>query len=123
MRYWIFMLAALLAIVPAVPGPATSREALATIEGTVRDGETGRGIAHANVVLLGTLAGAATDGAGNFRITRVVPGRYDLSVSVIGYRTAVVDITVAIGQALHVDVTLTTAPIEMAPVVVTAARR
>jgi outer membrane receptor for ferrienterochelin and colicins len=122
-RSCIFTMAALLALVPAVPDPAVSQEALATVEGTVRAAETGRGIAHANVVLVGTLAGAATDRAGNFKIPRVVPGRYNLSASVIGYRTAVVDIVVAPGQALHLDITLTTTPIEIAPIVVTAARR
>jgi iron complex outermembrane receptor protein len=74
-------------------------------------------------MLEGTLAGAATDNAGNFRIENVPEGPYRLNVSVIGYGEASIDITVEKGRDLSVNVTLARAPIEMAPVLVTATRR
>ena len=112
----------LLPTAPLLPSPAGEASA-ATVAGTVRDAETGGGVSRANVVLEGTLAGGATDNAGNFRIENVPAGSYRLTVSVIGYAKATRKITVEGGRDLHVDIILSRAPIELAPVVVTATRK
>ncbi len=55
------------------------------ISGTVVDVDTGDPIIGANIELEGTTQGAATDIDGYFMIVNVQPGRYDVSVSSIGY--------------------------------------
>ncbi len=55
------------------------------ITGTVVDSETRQPIIGANIVLEGTSQGAATDLDGYFMIINVQPGRYDVSVTTMGY--------------------------------------
>lgn len=63
-----------------------------TVRGTITDGATQRPLEYATVLLQGGAApmGAATDSAGNFIITGIAPGRYDLQVSMTGYETYIV---------------------------------
>lgn len=56
-----------------------------TIQGRVIDKNTGDGIAGANVVVVGTVLGAATDENGNFVIEEIPTGNVEVMVSVIGY--------------------------------------
>ena len=69
-----------------------------TIRGTVIDGASNTPIAFASVGLLETspFLGTITDSAGNFTISDVPVGRYDLQVKYIGYEPAMVrEVTVA----------------------------
>lgn len=57
-----------------------------TIQGSVTDGKTGEPVAFANIGLLGTVAGVASDVDGNYTLT--VPDKYAthvLRVSAVGY--------------------------------------
>lgn len=60
------------------------------IKGTVLDGETGEPLPGANVVVVGTTLGAATDLQGNYVILRVPPGTYDVRAQFIGYQSVLV---------------------------------
>lgn len=60
-----------------------------TVKGTVVDSRTGEPVAFANLGLLGTVAGVASDMDGKFELT--VPDRYatyKIRVSAVGYATA-----------------------------------
>ena len=60
-----------------------------TLQGTVKDKKTGEALPFVSVVVenRGTrVASASTDFDGNFRITPVEPGTYDLTVSYVGYQ-------------------------------------
>ena len=70
------------------------------VSGFVRDAETGDPLPGANVVLDGTLMGAATDMDGYFFIINVPPGKYDLNATMMGYQTQSAKIVV------HVDLTV-----------------
>jgi iron complex outermembrane receptor protein len=59
----------------------------ATIEGTVRDNETGAALAGCNILVEGTSLGAASDALGNFQITGVPFGKVTLAAGFIGYET------------------------------------
>jgi len=59
-----------------------------TFIGSVKDKETQEAIVGAIVTLDGTAYGAQTDTAGNFKITNINPGNYDVSVQYIGYKQA-----------------------------------
>lgn len=60
-----------------------------TVKGTIVDGQTGEPVAFANLGLLGTVAGVASDMDGKFELT--VPDRYathKIRISAVGYATA-----------------------------------
>lgn len=58
-----------------------------TIKGTVKDKLSNESIIGANVVLIGTDSGTATDIDGNYEISGLKPGIYDVQVSYLGYET------------------------------------
>ena len=61
------------------------------IRRVVTDNQSKVTLPGANVVIIGSapFKGAAADPEGSFRITDVAPGRYDLKVSFMGYKDAV----------------------------------
>ncbi|MBD3166116.1 TonB-dependent receptor plug domain-containing protein, partial [bacterium] len=58
---------------------------LAKITGVVRDASTRESVAGANVIVLGTNRGAATDLEGRFVILHIQPGTWSLRASAVGY--------------------------------------
>jgi outer membrane receptor protein involved in Fe transport len=56
------------------------------VAGAVVDARTGEPLAGVNVEVKGTYMGAATDLDGQFLITNVSPGQYDIEISIIGYK-------------------------------------
>ena len=107
------------ALVPRV-GRALLRNG--SVGGRVTDGRTGQTIAGASVSLEGTAWHATTDESGQYRIANVVPGRYTLSASRIGYAKVSQSVTVASGQDATVDLVLRVAPTLLDQVVVTATK-
>ena len=75
--------------------PPTKAEPLAlqtgTIAGTVVDSTSGEPIPGVNVVVVGTQQGASTDAEGQYEITGVEAGTYDLRASFIGYAPQTVE--------------------------------
>ncbi|MCP9291030.1 TonB-dependent receptor [Gracilimonas sediminicola] len=71
--------------------------AQSTITGKVTDASTGEPIIGANILVMGTTQGAATDLNGEYEIDDVDPGTYNLRVSNIGYVTLMEEITVGEG--------------------------
>ncbi|HWA40002.1 MAG TPA: carboxypeptidase regulatory-like domain-containing protein, partial [Gemmatimonadales bacterium] len=67
------------------------------ITGRVVDGATGNPISGAQVRILGTGQGAATDTGGRFRVREVRPGRWTVTVTRIGYRQGRRDSVAVIG--------------------------
>ncbi len=76
---WTLLLVPILAAAIAAPFPAAS------VEGTVSDATTGRPLAGANVSVVGTSLGAATDADGRFVLTGVPAGTVDVRVTLVGY--------------------------------------
>ncbi|MGB7055595.1 MAG: TonB-dependent receptor [bacterium] len=93
------------------------------IQGTVSDGKTGEPIVDANVLLLNSDIGAATDNEGNFFILNVAPGDYKLEVSCLGYGTKrIANVTVEYDKTVRLTIPLEPTNIEIAPVTVTSDR-
>jgi hypothetical protein len=69
-----------------------AQKSVQTVRGTVTDNASNQPIAYATVVVLNSNppAGTTTDEAGNFRITGVALGRYDVRVTSIGYEPALI---------------------------------
>ena len=57
-----------------------------TLSGTVADRKTGEGLPGVNIIIKGTYYGSAADLNGNYTIKNIVPGDYDVEVSIIGYK-------------------------------------
>lgn len=95
----------------------------ADVRGWVSDSLTGQRIPFANVLLLGTTRGAATNGSGFYMIPRVPPGRYEISASVIGYRRKVGHVVVEPGKPIEMNFLLAASPVESEEVLVTGVRR
>lgn len=73
------------------------------VEGQIRDAATNEPLAYANVVLVGTSWGAASDINGNFNILNVPPGSYVLRCTFIGYETEDVSIIISSGEKISQD--------------------
>ncbi|MEX2089120.1 MAG: carboxypeptidase-like regulatory domain-containing protein, partial [Bacteroidota bacterium] len=93
-----------------------------TIRGVVSDSLTSEPLLGANVFLVGTALGSASDREGRFRIQNVPPGTYSLRVSYIGYKPKTVEVNVTADERM-VDVSLLPDVIEGEEVVITAQAR
>ncbi len=90
------------------------------IQGIVKDEDSGEPIPYADVIILNTQIGTATDEDGNFFILNMTPGRYTVEVSHMGYQTKrIKDVIVKINQTARLKITLQQSPIELPPITVT----
>ncbi len=91
------------------------------ITGTVTDATTGETLIGVNVMIEGTMFGAATDLDGFFVILNVTPGTYNLKASYIGFAPQTIsNLRVNIGQTSEANFQLSDASIKTAEVVVIA---
>ncbi|MCX7762240.1 MAG: SusC/RagA family TonB-linked outer membrane protein [Candidatus Kryptonium sp.] len=93
---------------------------LGAIRGRVTDAQTGEALPGANVFLLNTVYGAASDAAGFYVIKNVVPGTYTLVARYVGYQEFRQSVTVTPGDTITVNVRLVPGLIQVSPIVVTA---
>jgi outer membrane receptor protein involved in Fe transport len=93
------------------------------LRGVVTDSETGETIIGASVIIEGTTKGDATDIDGEYIITGVEPGSYNLVISYIGYsQTTVQDVRVSIDLTTEINVELRSDVLEGEEITVTAGR-
>jgi len=78
----------------------------ATIKGRVVDSQTGDALIAANVILVGTGIGDASDHKGYYSIENVPEGEYTLKVSYIGYETKEIEIQLESEEIINQDVEL-----------------
>jgi TonB family protein len=109
------------------PGPvqAQARDSTAStgaVAGVVRDSGGAR-LSGASVGVAGTILRATSDTGGRFRLVGVPVGAGTLQVRRLGYRAALVPISVESGATGSVIVTLLPVPRELDPVVVEASRQ
>lgn len=91
------------------------------IAGKIIDKETGEALIGANVVLVGTYLGAASDEEGKYYIIGIPPATYTLRVSMVGYHTIFVEnVLVRADLTSEINIQLEPASIQTPAVVVTA---
>ncbi len=89
--------------------------------GTVKDAQTKEPLVRANVLLMGTNLGAATDANGRFVILNIPPGVYSVRVSLIGYETVIVEnVKIIVDQTTEINVTMKSTDIILQEVYVVA---
>jgi len=94
------------------------------ITGIVVDASDGSPLPGANVILEGTVIGAACDYEGNFLILNVPPGNYNLKVTMIGFTKQVVkDVLVQVDLTTRLEFEMTTEVLEAGESVTVIARR
>jgi hypothetical protein len=81
------MVAALLVTVALLAAPVWAQGPTGRVTGRVTDAATGRGLAFANVSVLGTSYGNMTNQAGDYSIDYIPVGSYVVQASYMGYST------------------------------------
>ena len=119
------LLTALLAAVIAAAHPALGEDGM--LSGRVTDA-TGTPLPGANMILTGPSLeapmGTAAKADGEYSFAGVNPGRYQLEVSHVGYRTAsIADIELESGASKRLDIELEEAAIYLEQSIVSASRR
>ena len=101
-----------------------AQTASGTISGVVKEQSTGITMPGVNVVIEGTLKGAATGSEGDFTIGGINPGRYNLVFTFISYKPVTIQgIEVRSGETTAVIAQMADASIELNDVVVVATKR
>lgn len=89
------------------------------VQGRIVDKLTGEKLVGANILIEGTVIGAATNIDGEFRISSVSAGKRILKASYIGYKSKEIEIEIFAGKVSELEVKLDTDIIEGEEVVVT----
>ena len=108
----------------AMTASADPNEGLATgVAGMVTDQVSGEPIAEVvvNVAVQGRVATTST--TGRFTLPDLMPGRYEVTFSHLGYQQRVDSVNVEIGRVSVVDVALSVEAIELDPIEVTVERQ
>lgn len=95
-----------------MPNALAAQTASGTISGKVTD-SSGAAVANAKISMknaaTGQVSEGQTDSAGNYKVSDLAPGDYDISVSASGFNMAESKATVTAGESQTVNVTLTAA--------------
>jgi len=94
------------------------------IKGTIKDKKTGEYIIGANVVIQGTIQGASSDFNGNYIISNVKPGVYNIVITYISYQTLIIEkIKITSGTESVVNAELSEQVVSMSTVTVTSRKK
>ncbi|MBM4161524.1 MAG: TonB-dependent receptor [Ignavibacteria bacterium] len=114
-------LISLVSLVFTVSLAAQDQQKLGSIAGKVYGNATKEPLPFANVVVVGTTLGAATDLEGRFVIPRVPTGTYSVRASILGYTPMIEsDVVVSTARPSEVDFALVETQLEFEEVEVTA---
>lgn len=107
---------------PMLTGKPAAGQAPGRIRGVVHNRSTGEGMADVIVRLDENGQEVRTSVNGGFELRRIVPGRYTLRVTALGFAAFDQVVTVAAGEAVEVDIALESTPIELNEVLASADR-
>ena len=100
-----------------------AQERTGTITGVVTDVSGGQALESVLVRLDSTETSVLTDTEGSYVLTGVSAGEHTLTVSILGYETRQVQVTVVAGETATVNIALTAAALNLEEVVVTGVAR
>lgn len=117
-RITVFTIAVFLMVSSAFAQIGTGR-----IAGKIIDTETGEPIIGANLILINTSLGAASNIDGEYFVINIPPGNYDISVSYVGYQTQIIrDVRVVSGVTKELNFNLKATFVEVGAVIIEAER-
>ncbi len=104
------------------PLPEEELQSRASVNGFLRDAETGETLLGANILLDGTGRGSTTNHSGYYVINNIPAGAYTLRISYLGYDDKRIDIFLNEGDNLRLDAELNPAGFTMDELVITSKR-
>jgi outer membrane receptor for ferrienterochelin and colicin len=123
MQRKIYLLVLLTYLLLPFAGSAILNAQSSVIEGTVSDAQTGETLVGANILIQGTTSGTITDFDGNFKISNLKQGSYNLVISYISYDQQILNVKVTEGESSRLEVRLKAASLNLESVKVTGTRR
>jgi len=99
---------------------ASALSQTASITGHIKDSGTKDPLIGANIYIMGTSLGSASNDEGKYTIINVTPGTYTIKVSYIGYESKEIEISLTTSEPITQDFELNYATIEGKTVEVTA---
>jgi outer membrane receptor for ferrienterochelin and colicin len=93
-----------------------------SISGTITDAKAKEAIIGGSVLVQGTQVGTSTDIDGKFTISNLKPGTYNLQVSYVAYKTALVSATVEAGKTTEIQINMEEESGQLEEVVITGTR-
>jgi len=109
---WTMSFLLLMFLVTSLAPTIASAQAPATIEGVVKDKETGEFLDYANVLLVGTSRGTMSLGGGLFYFQGMRPGTYTVKILYLGYAPVEQTITLTDGETAKLTFSLETVIVE-----------
>lgn len=107
----------------ASPASAQAGTGTGTINGTIRDAETGVPVEGASVQVRGTLLSTVTNGQGQFTLAGVPTTPHTIRYIAIGYAAdSLPGITLDPGETRTLDLTMHRTPLDLQEIIVTASR-
>jgi TonB-dependent receptor len=91
-----------------------------SLQGIIADSISNEPLIGANVFVVGTSLGGATDIDGNYKVTNISDGTYKIRVSYVGYMTKDIVVTFKGNKIKHLDIKLSGKSVEGETIVVTA---
>lgn len=122
MKYFLLFPGIMLILLSVALGQDNSTQT-GTLTGTVIDAQTGEPLSGANILILETVMGTASNLDGGFRITNIPAGEYVVQITVIGYAARVDSVTIRPNQTTSLNAELHQTVIQSAQLVVTGAKR
>ncbi len=93
------------------------------MSGIVKDAVTGEPLMGANITIVGTSLGAATDLDGSYFILNIPPGKYNVQASMIGYQKTIQrDVIVNSGKTTNAPFALQSSTVQLGTVFIEATR-
>ncbi|MCF6269103.1 MAG: TonB-dependent receptor [Melioribacteraceae bacterium] len=91
------------------------------LAGVVSDKSTNELLIGVNIMIVGTMMGAASDLDGNYFIINVPPGLYEIKASLIGYASIIIkNVRISVDQTTKIDFEFVEESVKIGEVVVTA---
>ena len=124
----IFRAAGLVLVLLGLTVPTSQAQQTGSLSGVVTDAVDGQALGGANVILnrpgqAGLAGGAAANIDGQYTISNIQPGDYTVTFRFVGYNEFVAPVTIAAGQAITMNATLTQGGLDLNTIVITASRR
>jgi len=103
----------------AAPMALQSQAATGTVRGKITEASSGRGLPEAQILVVGTRVGAASQATGDYTLSGVPTGARVIQIRRIGYQPVNRTVQIVAGGTMTVDVALSVSAINLSEVVVT----